>query len=548
MSAVTATILIGGSEIDPTIVLTHIDVILELNRLPYAQITLLDGDAPSQEFKVSNTAGMTPGAEVEIKLRYEGFPDSEGSVFKGVIVRHSLEATSNSSTLTLDLKDKAVKMTAGRKNAVFRDITDDQVIKQLIENNGLTPGELVATKAQHKELTQYAASDWDFMLARAEANGCWVQVAPDGIALVNPAEIDTGSPMHTLVYGMDEIYRFQVEADGESQFESVESAAWDLPGLAVTSPVQAEAFQPGPGDLDPAAMASAIGNGGLTLQNISPLLNEEIQSWADACLRKSRLAMVRGSLCIKGQADIFPLDVLELGGIGDHFNGNVLITGVRHRVSTLGWRTDVQFGLQPDWHVNRPDIMSPSAGGLLPGVRGLQIGIAEAFEKDPDEHYRIRVRIPAWGEEAGPVWARLATPDGGNERGFFFLPEVGDELVLGFLHEDPRQVIVLGSLYSQGQPPPVPADKIDENNFLKGLYSREGIKVEVDEENKAITIWTSDQQQIALHEKEKKIEIKDLNGNTIVMNDSGITIKSAKNLVLEATKNVEIKGQKVDVK
>lgn len=532
---------------DPTFVLTHIDVQHEVNRIPFAQLTLLDGDAAQQEFRVSNTGGFTPGAEVEIKLRYEGAPDSEDTVFKGIVVRHRLDATVGASTLTVDLKDPVVKMTSRRKNAVFQDKTDDGVVQQLIDGCQLPVGTLVATEAKHQEIAQYNCTDWDFMLARAEANGCWINVTPDGIDMVNPAEIDTGAAQHDIHYGMDEIYRLQIEADGEGQYEKVESTAWSLDDQAMTPPLAAGDFVPGPGDFDPATLATATGDGNLLLQSVVPLLEEERQAWVDAALRKSRLAMVRGSITLRGRANVFPLDVVEIAGVGEHFNGHVLITGVRHRVSTLGWRTDIQFGLQPDWRLNQPDVTALPAGGLLPGIGGLQIGVAAAFEEDPDEQYRIRVKIPAFGEEAGPIWGRLAAPDGGAERGFFFLPEPGDELVVGFLNEDPRQAIILGSLHSKNQPPPA-ADKIDENNYLKGIYSREGTKIEVDDENKAITLLTSDQQQIVLHEKDQRVEVKDVNGNTITLDDSGITIKSAKNLILEAAENVEIKGKKVDVK
>jgi Rhs element Vgr protein len=501
-----------------------------------------------QEFNISNTGGFIPGSEVEIKLRYEGNPESEATVFKGVIIKHGLEATRYGSFLSLELKDPAVKLCSRRNSAVFKELTDDQIIKQIIENNGLTPGELSPANAQHKELVQYYVTDWDFILARAEANGLLVYVHPDGISLADPAQLDTSTPAHIIAYGIDEVYRFTLEANSEGQYEKVESSAWNIAELAMSAPLQSADFLSSPGDFDPVELSSAAGIGDHFLQSSAPLIEEEIQAWANAHLRKSRMAMVYGNISIKGQANIFPLEVLEIGGVGDHFNGNVIISGVRHRVSTKGWITDIQFGLKPEWHMGRPDVISLPAGGLLPGIRGLQVAIVDAFEKDPDEQFRVRVKMPSLGEDADPIWARLATPDAGNERGFFFLPETGDEVILGFLNEDPRHPVILGSLFSSGQPPPVPGDNIDENNFLKGIYSKEGIKIEWDDENKALVILAAEEHQITINEAEKLIEIKDVNGNTITMNDSGITIKSAKDLIIEAAQNVEIKGQQVDVK
>ena len=57
----------------------------------------------------------------------------------------------------------------------------------------------------------------------------------------------------------------------------------------------------------------------------------------------------------------------------------------------------------------------------------------ENFKDDPDKEFRVEVKIPAVTPRDGTLWARLCSPDAGKGRGFFFRPEVGDEVVVGFL-------------------------------------------------------------------------------------------------------------------
>ena len=83
---VTATILSEGSAIDPEYCVMSIDIIKEVNKIPSAQIILLDGDAAKQEFAISNSNFFKPGKTIEIKLRYEGNVAEEATVFKGIVV------------------------------------------------------------------------------------------------------------------------------------------------------------------------------------------------------------------------------------------------------------------------------------------------------------------------------------------------------------------------------------------------------------------------------------------------------------------------------
>jgi len=95
--------------------------------------------------------------------------------------------------------------------------------------------------------------------------------------------------------------------------------------------------------------------------------------------------------------------------------------------------------------------------------------------KDPDGWYRVRVRFP-WlsngGESGGEetAWCRMATFGAGEDRGGYFLPEVGDEVLVAFEHGDIRRPFVIGSMWNSDATPPYD-NKNGENN-IRAFKSR----------------------------------------------------------------------------
>jgi phage protein D len=88
MSLVTVTVLSDSKVIDPTYELLSVHVNYEINRIPYAELVLFDGDAANHKFAISDASVFEPGKEIEIKLRYEDDSTSEKTVFKGLVVTH----------------------------------------------------------------------------------------------------------------------------------------------------------------------------------------------------------------------------------------------------------------------------------------------------------------------------------------------------------------------------------------------------------------------------------------------------------------------------
>lgn len=547
MSVVTPTILSSGQQMSAIFELISIEIVKEVNRIPFAQLILIDGDAAQQQFPISNSDFFEPGKEIEIKLRYEDHPENETTVFKGIVTKQSVEAGSQGSVLTVTLKDKALKLTLVRKNVIYREKPDHKIIEEIVTNGGLTAGSLDNSKAEHLELVQYDATDWDFVLSRAEMNGFLVNVNDGEFNLVTPNISENAQ--FTFEYGISDIYAFEIETDGGHQYPDVATVSWDIKEQKLTKVATATSFSTKQGNLDGAQIAKTMGTESPTFVHPVPIDPKDLQAWSDGIMSHNRLAMIRGYVSGPGIETIKPLDVIEIAGIGDRFNGKTLVTGIRHLVNEDGWETAVQFGLSPERFTQQSDISGPAAAGQLPPIYGLQIGVVAPFEEDPNNEFRIKVALSGMDSETGSIWARLASPDAGKDRGILFRPEPGDEVVVGFFNNDPRQAVVLGGMFSETNNPPELFEAPSEDNLNKGIVTRSGIVIKfIDDEKASILIETPEANKFILNDDEQKIEIADQHGNTLTMSADGIEIISANNLIIEASGDVEIKGSSVDIK
>lgn len=548
MPTVTPTILSDGQAMDPSYRLLSLDIRKEVGRIPHAELRLLDGSAAKREFAVSDQPFFVPGATLEIKLRYGDDPDV--TVFKGVVVRHGVEATRDGSLLVVGCKDAARKLAGARKSAVFRDQTDGDIFQKLIGDAGLQVGSLPTTAPQHAEMVQYQSSTWDFLLLRAEALGLLVAVDDGAISMQPLAGLLGQQPSQRFEYGMDAITEIEFEADAEGQLEAVDSQGWDIQAGGPTAGTAAQEQALSPGDLDGGALGKSLAGGPVHLVHAVPLFSDELQAWADGRLARSRLSLLRGRLSTVGMPDLKLLQVIEIAGVGKHFNGNTVITGLRHRVDADSWSTDVQFGLEAGCFAEKPGIHDPPAGGLLPAVLGLQVGVVCEFAEDPLGELRAKVKLASIEHnDSAAVWARVATPSAGAGRGMYFGLEPGDEVTVGFLNGDPRHPVILGSLFSSRNALPAAIGQPNDKNDKLGIVTKKGTTLGfLDGDKPSMYIETAAGNKLLVDDDGAQIQIADQHGNKITLSQDGIVIESASDLKIQAQGAVEITGQTVDVK
>lgn len=527
----------NGAPISQEFQVQAIIVSRSVNRVASAEILIFDGDPATEDFKVSNADDFVPGSKIEILA---GYHSDEESIFKGIVIRHGLRVYKNKpSLLRIECRDDAVKLTIGRKSAYYYEMTDSEIIEEIAGNAGLEP-DVEATDATHPHMVQFYTTDWDFVVSRAEANGKLV-VTGDG-TLVAKAPDGGKDPALALTHGRN-LLDFEAVMDARDQFDSVKSFAWDAANQEMLEIEGAEPTAVAPGNVSGGDLAAVIGLEALQLKHAGQIRDDELQAWADGQLTKSAFGKVRGRVRIQGISAIGPADVVELAGLGDRFNGKALVCGIRHEIDTENWETDISLGLAAEWFAtSATNVVATPANGLVPGVPGLQIGLVTALEDDPDGEHRIQVRIPMIDPSEEGVWARVSTLDAGDNRGSFYRPDIGDEVLLGFLNDDPRNPVVLGMMNSSAKPAPLAAS---DDNFERGFVTKSAMKLLFDDDKKIITVETPNGNKIVLSEEDGGITLEDENGNTLILNADGVAIDSAADINITAAGDINVEGSNI---
>ena len=402
--------------------------------------------------------------------------------------------------------------------------------------------EIEATTPELKEVVQFDASDWDFILCRAEANGQVVMVEDGKVKIAKPA---TGEDaVVTVRYGTT-LLELDAEMDSRVQSMGIKASSWNATDQEVIEVEAAEPETTENGNISATDLADVLGGDPHLISHSGKLTQPELQAWADGRLLRERMAKVRGRAKFQGFAGILPGNIIELTGIGERFEGKMYVSGVRHTVTDGSWETDVQLGLDTELFVEKFNLRPLPASGTLTAVSGLQIGVVTQLESDPDGEDRIKVRIPLISTSEEGIWARISTLDAGASRGTYFRPEIGDEVIVGFLGDDPRYPVVLGMCHSSNKPAPIPPS---DNNHVKGYVSRESMKFTFDDEVKSITLETPGGNKLKVSDDDKGISLEDQNGNKITLNDSGITLDSASDLILKAVGELKIEGMNTTLK
>lgn len=169
---------------------------------------------------------------------------------------------------------------------------------------------------------------------------------------------------------------------------------------------------------------------------------------------------------------------------------------------------------------------------------------------DPDGQGRVRVRLP-WSPDTGDsnyeAWARLATLMAGNDRGSWFVPDLGDEVLVMFEAGDVRRPYVVGSLWNGQDAPPESMDSSSENN-VKKLRSRSGVMITIDDSSgsELLKLETPGGRVVTLEDSGPSIELDDGGGNVIKLEPSGISITASAKVKIEAS-TVEVSAGMVKV-
>src|SRR5882757_2702084 len=177
------TIQVNGSPIKDFYPVLTVDIHHEINKISYAEITMIDGDEESSSFPISDSNDLIPGNELSITAGYSG--EDEKTIFTGIIVKQGLQLDADGYTLSVTCKHKAVEMSFSKTEEAFSDKTDSNILQSIFSKYGIDCS-IDATSAQQELLFQKLATDWDLILCRADFCGYIVTMDGDKVKVGKP--------------------------------------------------------------------------------------------------------------------------------------------------------------------------------------------------------------------------------------------------------------------------------------------------------------------------------------------------------------------------
>ncbi len=535
---INCTILIEGNKISKKHHLTNVTVQTEINKIPGATITFLDGDPAKETFDISDSDEFTPGKKIEIQL---GYHDETTTVFKGIIITNTQKVNNDCSELNIECKDETIKMTVNKGNRHFNDILDSDVVSQLLDDNNITDTDIDDSETQHEQLLQSNVSDWDFMISRLDVNSM-ICVIDNGTVKVKKPQLQEDAKLE-LTYGAD-ILEFHADMDARTQTTSVKTMSWDFENQKVRTVDSEDPNAPDEGDFSRSQLAN-VNDQPLEIRTSATLTEKETQDIANAKKLRQDLSKIKAKVKYQGVATVKPGDFITLSGVGKNFNGKAFVSAIQHEYADGDWTTEATLGMNEQFFTEQTNPgHSASSTGQSSSLHGLQIGIVTGIT-DSAGQYRVKIRLPMVNDQDDGIYARVATLDAGDKRGTFFRPETDDEVLVGFMNDDPRNPVILGMLHSSAKAAPL---EPEDGNPEKGYVSRSGIKLIFNDDKKSVHIETPGNRVFELNDDENSITVQDADGNKMVINNNGISIESATDLTIKGGSSVSISAPQISIK
>ena len=519
-------LLINGSNDNLHTLVKQINVEYNVNKIPYSKIILVSDNHLNKTMRGS-VDNFALNNDIEIKLKEN---KEYKTLFKGIIVHLKKSMRASGFRMELECKDAVSKLLS------IQEFKEDEDFQEAFDR--LTSAHSISNNLDLGALGQEQISivdnlmPWDFIVSNLDSVGFLTTIKGGEFSAI--LSTDSKETTTEIQFGVDV---FEMEYNIASTVSKVAIDYWSV-GDQDYKREEVET------EVEPSE--------GIEINDLrhTSFSQETINQMAQARAAKNRLSSFSGRVKTFGnlQANYGEhLTFLEAGS--DLGEKAFLITSEHHIIDEEGWKTEYFFGLETNKsyaeEISITQNKTESRLGQVHSISGLHIGVVTALEGDPRNQYRIRVNIPSIVEDQPGFWARMTSLQAGNDRGAWFIPEIGDEVVLGFFNDNPDNPVVLGKLYSGTNSAPF---ELSDDNLIQGIVSKEGNQIIIDDEKKCILIETPSGNRINISDEDSGIILEDQNGNSITMDSSGITIESAKDLNLKGSVNTNLEGGQASLK
>jgi len=509
---------IDGQALERAVVrdVMEVDVHEEINRHARLSLLVQNWDSDKRQVRYSDEGPFAPGKPIAVSVGYHA---ELTQVFSGVITAIEGHFSSASGvTLQVEARSKSILLAGPARSRLFEQTTDGDIAQALATDYSLTAK--ADTGATRETVIQHRRTDWEALVERAEAIGWVTYVRDDDLVFRPPAKPSGDEPELKWGSNLSEVH---LTEDVTRLADPVKAAAWDPEQQAIVD-ADADAARSEVNDGGRATATDAVGDAGwpsrtALLDAPLPQTSEELDRLAVGLVNRQELEHINGYGTTLGLPVLRIDSWLKVVGVGDRIGGTHYLTAVRHRVGPNGFRTEFRLGLAPR-------LVPPPVPDRTPATH-IQLGVVDDLD-DPLGWGRVKVKFPWRTDATDPVWARIATLDAGPKQGTWFIPDVGQEVAVGFIGGDDAQPLVLGSLWNGQQEVPETIDP--DKNDIRSIVTRSGHCLRFDDgDAMTVTVETAAGRRLVLDDDGKKITVEETGSkNTIELSDDGITLTAAK--------------------
>jgi phage protein D len=464
-------------------------------------------------------------------------------IFEGEITGIECHFTDESQApIVIRAYDISHRLHRGRYNRSFQNMTDSDIVKKIAKEVGIEKVIVDSSDYINDYIFQENQTNMEFLRERAFRIGFELYVQ-DNCLYFRKSQKGKSLELKWL----KDLNSFRVRVSSAEQVSSVEVRGWDYQQKrAIVATAQNEQV----------ITRSKNGSGREVSNKFKvvpkmivvdrPVFSaQEANQIAQAICNELGGEFVCADARGEGNPEIRVGKVVNLKEMG-RYDGQYYITETRHLYHKRVYTTEFTVrGLRGG---NLLTLLSPQTR-LQPG-QTLLVGVV-TDNKDPKGWGRVKVKFPTLTEEHTSNWARIVALGAADNRGFDCLPEVNDEVLIGFEHGDIHRPYVIGGVWNgKDKPPEIVDDSVQNGKVrLRTFKTRTGHILQFVEEDRGssqdgIYIETAGGHQIRLNDSARQIEIKTSGGHQVKMDDRGqsISVSSTGNLSLKAQGNIEIKA------
>jgi len=542
------------------------------------------------KFKYIDEAVLDPGKKIEIFASNEQMPTLV-KIFCGEVTGIDVDLPADMTpTLTVRAFDYAHRLQRGRSTRTFNQMTDTDIVNKVAQEAGFT-AHADSTSQVHEWIIQKNESNWEFLKKRADKNGYrlyvhdekdlyFCKVDNDKVGPYSATGDGSGDPMHPdrqddsagvikVEWGKS-LRSFSPKVVASKQVKQVVVKGWDskskrsIVGQADTAKGVPQVGLPNNGST---TATSAYGDAKMVVTDRPVTTQQEADDLAQSVCDGIGGGYLEAEGVCFGVPTLRAGKTISIPNIGKRFSGKYHVSAVTHTYTPAeGYKTD--FSVSAKKPVDLHSIISGggsdpttaagsvgSSGGTGSGGGGGDNGIVIGIvtdNNDPNNQGRVKVKYPWLSEDDTTTWVRIVTPMGGSNRGFEFLPEIDDEVLVAFEHGDPHQAYILGGLWNGNDSPPYASAKaVDGGKVVRRIIrSRTGHALFFLEtpEKQGFAITTAAGHKFELRDSDQFIRVITKLGNVVELNDAegSILLKDSSGLnSIEITTEGQISLQAV---